>query len=334
MQYVGESIIPIHKRMNIHRKGKSGCHRMIEHFSEICKDCTFSIQIIEKLEGNGYKNGARDKQIYKTRLDRENYWIKTLRTVYPYGLNDKVKEGTGDVPAGKLFYPLTRHGVRQPVQTRTKTGGNPNENIDSFVQEILTEDKHERGNFCRKRIESFNRKTLKRLAKEADGKLDSNCDQKLIRWYELIKDYFFTKTFKPKEKKVGKRFKYRIPIFFDNKGLDLIKLSSIINDPDVLGAFTETGNENEIPSVVYKLNQPIRSKLLNYKETVNEINASDSETLGTGIQNCNCADSTFCDPNHGHIITGNLQIIQKYKLRKLISKYPNYREPKTINWRK
>ena len=147
MQYVGESIIPLHKRMNIHRKGKSGCHRMIEHFSEICKDCSFSIQIIEKLEGNGYKNGARDKQIYKTRLYRENHWIKTLRTVYPYGLNDKVKEGTDDVPVGKLFYPLTRHGVRQPVQTRTKTGGNPNENIDSFVQEILIEDKHGHGNF-------------------------------------------------------------------------------------------------------------------------------------------------------------------------------------------
>ncbi len=78
-----------------------------------------------------------------------------------------------------------------------------------------------------------------------------------------MKDHFFTRTFKPKEKKVGKRFKYHIPIFFDNKGLDLIKLSSIINNPDVLGAFPGTGNENEIPTVIYKLNQPIRSKLLN-----------------------------------------------------------------------
>ena len=115
--------------------------------------------------------------------------------------------------------------------------------------------------------------------------MNSNCDKKLIRWYELIKDYLFTKTFKPKEKKVGKWFKYRIAIFFDNKGLDLIKLSSIDNDPDVLGTFPVCGNENEIPTVIYKLNQPIRSKLLDYKETVNEINASDSETLGTGIQN-------------------------------------------------
>ena len=272
--------------------------------------------------------------MYRIRLARENYWIKTLRTVYPYGLNDKVKEGTEDVPVGKLFNPLTRHGVRQPVQIRTKTGGNPNDDIDSFIQEILVREKHERSNFCRKRLESFNKKVLKRLAKEAEGKLNSNCDKSLVRWYDLIKDHFITKTFKLKEKKVGKRFKYRIPIFFDNKGLDLIKLSSIVNDPDVLGAFPVTGNENDTPTVIYKLNQPIRSKLLNYKEAVNEINASDDITMGTGIQNCNCADSTFCDPNHGHIITGNLQIIGNSKLRKLMSKGPNYREPKTINWRK
>ena len=201
--------------------------------------------------------------MYRIRLARENYWIKTLRTVYPYGLNDKVKEGTEDVPVGKLFNPLTRHGVRQPVQIRTKTGGNPNDDIDSFIQEILVREKHERANFCRKRLESFNKKVLKRLAKEAEGKLNSNCDKSLVRWYDLIKDHFFTKTFKLKEKKVGKRFKYRIPIFFNNKGLDLIKLSSIVNDPDVLGIFPVTGNENDNPTVIYKLNQPIRSKLLN-----------------------------------------------------------------------
>ena len=132
MQYVGESIISLHKRMNIHRKNKSGCERMIEHFTEICKDATFSIQILEKLEGNGYKKGARDKDMYKKRLEREDYWIKTIRTVYPYGLNDKVKQGKDEVPVGKLFNPLPRHGLRQPVQTRARTGGNPNDSIDSF----------------------------------------------------------------------------------------------------------------------------------------------------------------------------------------------------------
>ena len=56
--------------------------------------------------------------------------------------------------------------------------------------------------------------------------------------------------------------------------------------------------------------------------------------FGTGIQQCQCRDSIFCDQNHGHIITGNLQIITNAKLRKLLSKGPNFREPTAINWGK
>ena len=33
-----------------------------------------------------YKNGKIDLEMLKYRLIREDHWIKTLRTVYPYGL--------------------------------------------------------------------------------------------------------------------------------------------------------------------------------------------------------------------------------------------------------
>ena len=33
---------------------------------------------------------------------------------------------------------------------------------------------------------------------------------------------------------------------------------------------------------------------------------------------CDCADSSFYDPDHKHIITGDLQIIKNNKLRKLL----------------
>ena len=48
-----------------------------------------SIQDLEKLPGDGYKNGSRDKEMYAHRLKREDFWIKKLRTIYPYGLNEK-----------------------------------------------------------------------------------------------------------------------------------------------------------------------------------------------------------------------------------------------------
>ena len=40
------------------------------------------------------------------------------------------------------------------------------------------------------------------------------------------------------------------------------------------------------------------------------------------------------DPDHGHIITGDLRIVSNSALRKLLSKGPNYREPKTMNFKK
>ena len=36
IQYVGETIIPMHSRMNIHRKGKTGCEIAINHFTNVC----------------------------------------------------------------------------------------------------------------------------------------------------------------------------------------------------------------------------------------------------------------------------------------------------------
>ena len=89
-------------------------------------------------------------------------------------------------------------------------------------------------------------------------------------------------------------------IKFHNKGLDFIKLQSILRDADVQNSFQLERGDVETPTVVYRLNPSIRSKLFNYKETVDSINADDRETFGTGIERCQCSDSTFCDPTHGH----------------------------------
>ena len=49
---------------------------------------------------------------------------------------------------------------------------------------------------------------------------------------------------------------------------------------------------------------------------------------------CGCADSSFWGSHHKYIIAGNLRIIKNSKLRKLLTKSPNYREPRTINFSK
>ena len=81
VQDVGETVLKLSKRMNIHRTSKSGCEHMIEHYSKCCLNSSFSVQIIEKLHGNGYDElGEVDNDVREKRLEREDFWMKTLRT--------------------------------------------------------------------------------------------------------------------------------------------------------------------------------------------------------------------------------------------------------------
>ena len=115
-----------------------------------------------------------------------------------------------------------------------------------------------------------------------------------------------------------------------------------MNLPDVLQSLPETlQDETKQPKIVMKLDNPIRNKIMNYEETVRSIKHVNDEDISFTINSktnsqfpCSCSDSTFCDPYHGHIVTGDLNIVQNSKLRKLFSKGPNYREKKTINYSK
>ena len=78
--------------------------------------------------------------------------------------------------------------------------------------------------------------------------------------------------------------------------------------------------------VTYKLVNPIRNKIFNYKETVASICIQDPPSSTT----CACSQSEFKDPAHGHIVSGDLRIVEDVKLRKLLSKGTNYREPRPI----
>ena len=47
---------------------------------------------------------------------------------------------------------------------------------------------------------------------------------------------------------------------------------------------------------------------------------------------CSCLSSKFCYAPSRHIITGDLDIVDNVKLKKLIAKGPKYRLPKSISW--
>jgi len=107
-----------------------------------------------------------------------------------------------------------------------------------------------------------------------------------------------------------------------------------MHDEDIKSKLPDQFREDDSPAVVFNLTNTIRNKILNYKDTVSNIEVNDSESYGTGLRSCNCSSSDFVDQHHGHVLTGDLRIIENVHLRQLIQKGPNYREPKPVNWKK
>lgn len=85
MQYVGQTICTIAKRMSSHKSSirkSTGCKVLSEHFSQVHSIEDMSITPIELL----------DKSLsLKDREEIEEGWMRRLNTIYPYGLNVRAK---------------------------------------------------------------------------------------------------------------------------------------------------------------------------------------------------------------------------------------------------
>jgi len=74
----------------------TSCKRLSDHFSKgNCKDSGYTVQIIENWVGNGRtERNSIDLGLATLRRKRESEWILKLRTVYPFGLNERVDLST------------------------------------------------------------------------------------------------------------------------------------------------------------------------------------------------------------------------------------------------
>ena len=118
-------------------------------------------------------------------------------------------------------------------------------------------------------------------------------------------------------------------IYFDNKGIEMVNISRLLHK--VNNAIPDSFKIQDPPTVLFLRSPTIGSKIFNYKDVVKDL-----ETLewNDDEHKCDCSNSEFCDPSHGHIVTGNLNIITNDKLRSLLTKGPTYREANEIDWKK
>ena len=109
-----------------------------------------------------------------------------------------------------------------------------------------------------------------------------------------------------------------IMVYYANKLLDKVSIGKIIHSSQSRNLFPGNNEYLLNTGVSFKYSNTIRSKVTNYKETVTNVD--------NNVQ-CFCQNyQEFVDGHHGHVITGDLSIIQNKELKELFGKGLNFRE--------
>ena len=107
------------------------------------------------------------------RLQREDYWIKTLRTVYPYGLNEKTKFMNKNSHKRRFFPRYSERFI--DTKTRSKiTYHDLLSDIESFFNFLKQFPLKILNNESRKLLETFKKRELKLLGRQVENLQYSN----------------------------------------------------------------------------------------------------------------------------------------------------------------
>ena len=104
---------------------------------------------------------------------------------------------------------------------------------------------------------------------------------------------------------------------FANKGIDALNIGNILNHKEVTKHIPAYFKYQTTPKISYTYTRSVASKLFNYKETIRDFNIHDHQ-----LPTCSCSSSPYRYSPAGHVITGNLNIVDNLKLKDLLSKGP------------
>ena len=150
------------------------------------------------------------------------------------------------------------------------------------------------------------------------------------RLSSIISDVAQFRLFKPvKSEPLYNDDRKFIHIPFSNKGIDAINISNILHSKKVLSKIPPYFKNQSVPIVSYSYTKTISSRIFNHKMTLQNLNIE--EYLKSPLT-CDCTTSPFNYSPSGHVITGDLNIIENELLRSVVSHGPKFREPQRLNW--
>ncbi len=331
LQYVGETKRSLRQRFGEHKnsvKNKKMNTLMVQHFNQAghsFEDMT--ITVLHQIDNEQGKSGL---------TQCEDFYIRLLNTVYPYGLNDKVK-GYGcateiNNPTVHKMQPYFCHKFRRRNRGHgARKRRRPQRNLQ-FIRELQDTYKNRHNmdgilsvvNYLKtqnKKTLCHNFRILGQVGSELNGRLQLLLLGYMSGYYKTMSEY----------KGNDRKDKYRLIVEFPNKGVELIQMSNIFMDKKLNKIIpTDIGKTMQKVVVVYKYEQPISGKLVNYSKTLRNMGIKDVQNILES--ECRCGQSPFLYKQVGHVVTGNLDIIENWELREIFKKGSKYRLPKVIDW--
>ena len=307
----------LRKRFYKHRSGikngKGGCPIITAHFNQGCNNYKIKIVELISLSGDMEKDDI-------TRRNRETYWIKELRTKFPYGMNDKLPGEDSQIPIGVQLN-RRNHINRKRGKKRPRRMRNAFIHAHLWIMEkhrLFALDKSKTLKNTLSEVSSMPLHNIKHLLTEIITRNNTVLD-------ELIKDICCSRIYKPNTIAANTKRSNRpkIKIQYNSKNMNNIYLNKIFSNKNILETWPSTiDNKYANPMPIYKYMPPISSKIFNYRQTITDI---DLDEWINKPYSCNCNNSPFKDIHHGHIITGDMNFVNHNNLKKILNMGTKFR---------
>lgn len=326
LQYIGETSQSLKQRFGQHRRmiqNSSNDTLVYKHFNASGHTLDdVAVLILEVLPT------ADKKQLH----EKELKWIKLLNTGYPFGFNDKIlnygcitKKCTDSGMEANNFTLSIKikglHKTKRGIRKRRKKIIDYTA-IDNLLEIYNNNDKDKVRQLYRY-YRSLNKATISYLKKEILSN-DYILEFKLL----CIGVFLETKKEPKNEDGLAKPKKY-VPILYVNEYSQKLNPASLFNSKKLRSYLSDNLANNKF-IISWKCGNPVRKEVCNYSSFLNKLTNEEIQKILN--ENCKCEHSKFVYSPYGHVITGNLDIIQDEHTRDMLSKGAKHRMVYDDSW--
>lgn len=325
-QYVGETMRTLRRRIMEHLNDVSKNTKnsyLVGHFNDGLHGISdIEVTIIEKLPDNTSTAQRREK---------EDFWIRTLNSAFPFGFNDKI-DGYGLISKGMT--PLNHKNspyfsIKLPAKKKSRGKRKRTNRIISLLKISETEkfyfDDAVETRVLFQSLQKMSKRNLNALFNKV-----KSMDQVATDANRLCLEAVFRAKFQRPTLYVRPKPKMFVAANFCNKGMEKIRLHTVFKDRRIRQLTMVPESELGDIIITYKNEPTTGSRFLNHCK---ELRKLDLDVLDSTLNwLCDCHSSVLCYQPAGHIVCGDLQLVTNATLKQLFSYGTNYRIPCPMDW--